>query len=296
MKVKNIKIMALMACFMVCLVFAGCAKVTYALVKPDSNTIIQQLKVELDIEDIQAHNADVSEVKTSVEDYVLTYKSNVSGAFQNNLMILRSGTQADRWLADALEGAVTIVNGWEGNTYYFQLQFVAIIEDGVLCLPVENVYYYFFTGELEISSDEEDEDSVQAVLDDKLFMQVYKETYTTSFDSELCTNVENAFMEKYGTYGFTLDDVAYVYKYGQQYRRVHSDADSIEKQDGIYIHTWNLADKTQPITLYRNYAKPVAWYVVAIVAGVVSVGVVLVVGVVQRAKRKSNQLPPNQSV
>ncbi len=287
--IKTIKVVAIIMCFLLCLLFGGCAKVTYSMLQPDDYTIIQQVKIELDSEDIEAHNANLQEMKTTIENYVETYKTNITGEFLNNLMILRSGTSEEQVLASYLSKAVETATTWAGNTFYYEIKFSAIIDDDTIILPVENVYYYFYTGKFTVEDDGADDDGVESSLTDELFVKVYKETYTTAFDSEMCSKIETAFMDKYGTNGFTLEDVAYVYQYGQIYQRVHSDADSITYQDGMYIHTWNLNDKTQPITMFRNYANPTAWYVVALVCGVLAVGITFIVAKCRQRKSEVNE-------
>lgn len=288
--INGIKIFAIILCIMFCLLFGGCASVTYSMLRPDDYTIVQQIKIELDSEDIEAHNANLQEMKASIENYVETYKTNITGEFLNNLMILSGGTSKEQALANSLSKAVETGTTWAGNTFYYQIKFTAITENNAIILPVENVYYYFYTGKFTVEDNGANDDGVESSLTDELFIKVYKETYTTAFDSEMCSKIETAFMDKYGTYGFTLEDVAYVYQYGQKYQRVHSDADSIAYQDGMYIHTWNLKDKTQPITMFRNYANPIAWYVVALGCGFIAVVITFVVAkYMQRKQVKLNK-------
>lgn len=282
--INIIKIFAIILCVLFCLLFGGCANITYSMLRPDDYTIIQQVKIELDVEDIEAHGADLQEVKTTIENYVETYKTNIMGVFANNLMMLSSESTQKQVLANYLSKAVESASDWLGNTFYYEIAFNAIIDNDTLILPVENVYYYFYTGSF-VMEDVGEDDGVESSLTDELFVKVYKETSSTAFDSEMCGRIENAFMDKYDTYGFTLEDVAYNYQYGQQYKRVHSDADSVVKQDGMYIHCWKLDDKTQKITLQRNYANPIAWYVVAIACGVVAVAITFVVATISKRKK-----------
>ncbi|MBQ8748872.1 MAG: hypothetical protein IJZ29_00165 [Clostridia bacterium] len=284
MKNKKIKLLALFCCLTLCVLFSGCAKVTYSLIRPDDYTITQQIKVELDSDAINEHGVNLIEMKSDIENYVLSYNSQMQNQFNSNLITLSLLSTYDSTLATKLKNAVIAEYAWLGNTFIYNIHFNAIIEDSTLVLPVENVYYFYYTGSFE--QEDEENDGIESQLKEDLFITMYKETYTTSFDSVMCDTIEQAFLDKYGIYGFTTEDVAYAYQYGQQYSRVHSDADYITNQDGVYIHTWNLDSKDEEITLYRLYANQIPWYVVAIICGLLSVAIVFTIAYVKNRKSK----------
>ncbi|MGN1227273.1 MAG: hypothetical protein ACI4TX_01370 [Christensenellales bacterium] len=282
---NKLKILSLFCCIAICFIFGGCATVTYSLIKKD-DVILQQIKIELDSEDIENHSADLQDIKSNIESYAKTYDDNMKALFMSNLITLSMGSLEEQVLANLLNKSVATSYYWAGNTFYYDIQFSAIISNDAQYLPVENVYYYFYTG--KFVPDDEDVGDVEVVQKDDLFIKMYKETYTTSFDSALCTIAEQKFLEKYESYGFTLEDVAYVYKYGQKYSRLHSDADSITKEDDVYIHTWNLESKDQTISLFRTYANANAWYILAVLGGVLVTVIIIVIAKIKGKKTVKN--------
>ena len=292
MVIKNIsnnlkKYICLILIVVLCFSLTSCAKVTYAFIFPDKYTIVQQVNVALDTDDIQAHNVDVNDLKNSIKQFADDYINQMQLNFSLNLSsqyFLNSGYAT---LFQQLKDAVNIYSNWTGNTFVLSIEFSAVRDSNVIYIPVENVYYFYYTGEFIY---ENEDDETQTEFTKELFISIYKQTSSTSFDSSLSEYIEEYFMGKYGVYGYTINDVAMVYKYGQAYSRLHSDADNVSYSDGVYVHTWNLSDKDQQITLYRVYANPVAWYVLAIIIGVVIALVLFIIGIVlKKHKLKSKQ-------
>lgn len=283
-KKRYLKIVMLCMCILTIVCFGGCAKVTYSIIRSDDYTIVQRINVSLDLSDIEAHNASVTEIKQDIESTVESFNTSRQTAFSVYLSKLSmTDDPYYKSLVPYIKDAVTTYFGWNGNTYTYALKFTAVIIDGMVHIPVDNVYYFYYSGEFEYN--EEDDDS-NNTLEDELFTKEYRQTFTTNFDSELCDSIEQEFLNEYSSYGFTLDDVAYVYSYGQKYSRLHSDADVVSYQNGVYVHTWNLEDKTQEVNFYRIYAKPVAWYVLAVAISVIVSLVLLVVAIVQKRKMR----------
>lgn len=278
MKNNRNKIFALFACMVFCLVFSGCAKITYSFINSD-DYILQQVKIELDAENIESHNANLVEIKNSVEEKIQSYSDGTRSEFLHYLLTYGALGEDEQKLAMAIQTAVKTECFWHGNTIVYNVKFSPVISSGLYCSK-ENVYYFYYTGKFTAPQDDE---SIQSETTDELFVSIYKETYTTSFDNKA---MEDALLSEYSTYGFTLSDVAYVYRYGQVYSRVHSDADRVNKVDGVYIHSWDLENCDDSITLYRVTARPVAWFVLALICGFITAITIIVVTKLKKLNKK----------
>jgi len=279
------KLLLIIIVFITAIAFTGCAKVSYSFIRFDDNTILQQLKVELDSDDIESHNASITEIKEYIEDYVENYHNQMISNYNFNLRQLSIHHEYRQYIT-YLQSAVQYSTEWLGNTFYYNLQFKSVADDNYVYIPAENIYYFYYTGEFVYSDDDEDE----IVIENELFTRCKKQTITTSFDGSLCDSIEQNFLTKFGGYGFTLSDVAYIYNYGQKYGRLHSDADKIYYDNGVYVHSWNLSDKAQEITLYRTYANQVPWYILAVIIGLLVAIVFVVVGVINSKKRNKSHI------
>lgn len=281
MKIKKLKYLAVVFCFSICFLFAGCANITYSIIMSDDYTILQQLSIDLDVDKLQ--NISVDDLKSEIENYVVTHSTNMTNSFRSNLISYGINNPDKMTLITLMETAVKSEYKWYGNTLIYSIQFSAVEDSNNDYIPVENVYYFYYTGEFEPDF----EDDVNKQYEKGVFIDKYSEITTTSFDSELCAELEQAFLDDYSAYGYTIDDVNYIYQYGQKYSRLHSDADEITYKDGVYIHTWNLDSKEDEITFYRIYAKPIAWYVIALICGFLAV--IIYMTVVKIRSKKANQ-------
>lgn len=86
--------------------------------------------------------------------------------------------------------------------------------------------------------------------------------------------------------GYSFEDANVKYQYKTPYRRVHSNATSLEKKDNYYVHTWDLTSFDDTITISRNYANVVIWYVIAIALSLVVVAILFAVAFIIKKKNK----------
>ena len=84
--------------------------------------------------------------------------------------------------------------------------------------------------------------------------------------------------------GYKFSDANVKYQYKTPYKRVHSNATKVEKQDNYYVHTWDLTSFDDTITITRNYANVMIWYVIAIVATFVIVAIMFAVAFIIKKK------------
>lgn len=83
--------------------------------------------------------------------------------------------------------------------------------------------------------------------------------------------------------GVSEETLNLVFNFTTPYKRVHSNADSI---NGGYTHTWKLGSVDSQIIFYRNMARPLFWYVIAGGVGIIIIAVGLITGYVIRNKKK----------
>ena len=86
--------------------------------------------------------------------------------------------------------------------------------------------------------------------------------------------------------GYEFSDANVKYQYKTPYRRVHSNATTLEKKDNYFVHTWDLNSFDDTITISRTYANVVIWYVVAIATTMVVIAVLTVVAFILKNKDK----------
>lgn len=85
---------------------------------------------------------------------------------------------------------------------------------------------------------------------------------------------------------YTFSDANVKYQYKTPYRRVHSNATKLTKQDNYYVHTWDLTSFDDTITITRNYANVIIWYLIAIATTAVVVAVLFAVAFVLKKKNQ----------
>ena len=81
---------------------------------------------------------------------------------------------------------------------------------------------------------------------------------------------------------FTLDDVSLKFRYITPYGRVHSNG-QVTRENGVYVHTWNIEDISQSIILYRTSARISNWYILALVS---SLGLCIILVIFAFVKQK----------
>ncbi len=114
------------------------------------------------------------------------------------------------------------------------------------------------------------------------------ETLTFNNGDNLVAAFENVFS---GKEGFCLEDTDLVYKFTTPYKRVHSNG-KVSKQNGQYVHTWNMTDPDQSILISRISAKSTMWYVVALSAAIGMVVIYFALRITFKMVKKHNKPTP----
>ena len=110
--------------------------------------------------------------------------------------------------------------------------------------------------------------------------------YATSLEGATFQDVLKAVFT--GGENYTIADAGLKYQYKTPYNRVHSNG-TVTKENGYFVHTWNLDAFDDTIQIYRSYANTTWWYVAILGISFVVVGVLLAVGLILRNKKKKKE-------
>ena len=264
--------------------FTGCASVKYTVV--DSGSYLQQnIQINLDSDALSSKGLQLEDVKNEITSVVNRLYENSHNYFINNLQMLIVNESLTPTQANEIMKSICVTKKWiDETTFIYEITFIGI-NSSDLQLSYTEVFYLYNYG-TTIPPEEDDEENPNILTFNFLTTKV-QSTQTTAFANN--NNILEYFTNKFGEYGFTEDNVKYVYSYGTNYRRLHSDADEINYVNGIYMHTWQLADKNEEITLYRLIPNTTNWYIIALCVGVGTVFTLTFVSIIKKKK------PPKQT-
>ena len=266
--------------------FTGCASVKYTVV--DSGSYLQQnIQINLDSDALSSKGLQLEDVKNEITSVVNRLYENSHNYFINNLQMLIVNESLTPTQANEIMKSICVTKKWiDETTFIYEITFIGI-NSSDLQLSYTEVFYLYNYG-TTIPPEEDDEENPNILTFNFLTTKV-QSTQTTAFANN--NNILEYFTNKFGEYGFTEDNVKYVYSYGTNYRRLHSDADEINYVNGIYMHTWQLADKNEEITLYRLIPNTTNWYIIALCVGVGTVFTLTFVSIIKKKKAtKANQI------
>ncbi len=266
--------------------FTGCASVKYTVV--DSGSYLQQnIQINLDSDALSSKGLQLEDVKNEITSVVNRLYENSHNYFINNLQMLIVNESLTPTQANEIMKSICVTKKWiDETTFIYEITFIGI-NSSDLQLSYTEVFYLYNYG-TTIPPEEDDEENPNILTFNFLTTKV-QSTQTTAFANN--NNILEYFTNKFGEYGFTEDNVKYVYSYGTNYRRLHSDADEINYVNGIYMHTWQLADKNEEITLYRLIPNTTNWYIIALCVGVGTVFTLTFVSIIKKKKTtKANQI------
>lgn len=266
--------------------FTGCASVKYTVV--DSGSYLQQnIQINLDSDALSSKSLQLEDVKNEITSVVNRLYENSHNYFINNLQMLIVNESLTPTQANEIMKSICVTKKWiDETTFIYEITFIGI-NSSDLQLSYTEVFYLYNYG-TTIPPEEDDEENPNILTFNFLTTKV-QSTQTTAFANN--NNILEYFTNKFGEYGFTEDNVKYVYSYGTNYRRLHSDADEINYVNGIYMHTWQLADKNEEITLYRLIPNTTNWYIIALCVGVGTVFTLTFVSIIKKKKTtKANQI------
>ena len=266
---------------MFCFTLTGCAKVDYTFLN-DGNKLTQIFSVELDSDKITQVGVNPLEIKSIINEKIISHLNIYQASFESAVNTYMQEDKISVKTANALKKAVVTQNPiWLNNIVTCQITFnTAVSED--LKINYMNVYYLYYQNELYPDIEESE-------IITEGFLRRVSETDYSIFNSELANSYREDITTALTDAQIDIaSEVKYSYTYGTQYRRVHSDADSINYDGTYYLHSWNLENEEEQITIFRLYSNQWIWYVVAASAGILTVVVLLIVNAAK--KKKENKI------
>ena len=189
------------------------------------------------------------------------------------------------------------VDKWESNRQNG-------IINSYLCPNCENTIndyeYYFESRLIDIPLDG------KLSVEQNLFVTNYLQECSTMFKDinnlkfKDGTRLIDAFAQVFrgGTQNFDLQDANLIYKFITPYKRVHSNG-TITKENGYWIHSWNITDPATTIILSRTTTNTTMWYVVGLSCAVgfviIYFAVYLICRTVKNKSYKSTHPPHKES-
>ncbi len=259
------------------LLFSGCASVNYSVIMNSEGKIEQAMQVNLDKNEITLAGYSYSEVYNNVVNDFDNYFYSPEGslkiavinyALKKNKSIDDCGIKLYR---ESLEDEGIIFGSIVFDSPLIYKEFYNITDDDDDQTIIEKTWFY----NREIS---ESETIFSAILKEGTSANQIADKYLDYFDGSLA-----------GTTKKTLEDADYNFFYGVPTNKLYSNSDRVFTQSGITIHEWNfsasqLGDKIRTYTLA---VKPTAWYILALVLTAVVVGIILIIGLLQKKFKKT---------
>ena len=273
MKKRFLSVLILICCMFV---MCGCANMEYLRVVDDNGQIMDKFTLELDRKDI------ISKIGTTrydelQKDIKLDLKNYTDNINNRRLELQREyGGQKD-----FLNGVGVAVSEW------FALN--ATTDQIFVQVNYASIEYYKLIN--NISDDGSKEDNNEIVSNWFVSKYIIKATNTFSNLEEL-GGEDNYFDYYTGHYPeFSMDDVNLTQIYGTTDSRLKSNADYVEKIEGINYHLWEIdakngAYKTCELSYYYLTAVGTGWYIIALALSIALAVILIVVYVVKTVKAK----------
>lgn len=258
-----------------CLLFSGCANVSYSVVMNAEGKIEQAMQVNLDKNEITLSGYSYDEVFSKVSDdfneYFTALQQRIAlYAVAKNKSVMDCGVTLYR--QDLKEDAIVFGSiVFDSPIIYKEFYNISSSDDDDSSAMLEKTWFY----DKDISETETIFSGI--ISNENNLAKEIADEYLSYFDGSLA-----------GTTKKTLEDAGYTFNYGVPSKKLHSNSDKVYTQNGITIHQWNftasqLGDK---ISTYTFTFKPTAWYILALGITAVSLCVVLVIGLIQKKFKK----------
>jgi hypothetical protein len=292
---KNKFFSLIVICFALCFILTGCADVTYSFVKYSDGSIAQQVKVVLDEDEITEKGQNVDNVKSEVLSTLTNYKTSYINKFSSNVNSL---SISDVQKLAILSAVKTDDLSWDNDTIILDFKFDSVSSDGLI-LSSDKIYLFFNTGKFEISDDGEDD--TKSTSDN--FTMTQSQQSQTIFASDSVKQIQDKLLSSQFS-NFTINDVYYYYDYGTSSSRLHSDADKVTYENGVYIHSWGIdpsssddsKNNNRTINFYRTYAKTTYWYVIALGIAGISLIIMSIVVFIKKINAKNKSKKDNDDI
>ncbi len=238
---------------------SACAKIRVMTDKKEDGSIEELVFIDLKEDEFYSQE----ELAAVKEDILIIADEELNNAVMAfNLQVIGS-------MPILFETITPILSEWEGNSLTVGLKFKN--EDSYN-------YYYGITEENQV------EPKIEKHF---LYDKVIYEGYTSFAVQESVYNrVKTRINEDFPF--LTTSSTELFYTHISELRRLHSDADFVDKINGRYYHTWKLAegDTNKKITLYYNLANRGNCTIVCLLLGLLICGLLLIIGLLISKNKK----------
>lgn len=254
-------------------IFCGCSQTNYIIIQKSDGTIEQIFSIELDIQSL--NSAGITN-QTDIENLKNRVYLEIQNIYTKNMSKFKLTVRTDPNLTDnqkrEYEAGVSTRFGWDKNTLAIAILF-------------ENAYIYNYYKNFQMVKESVYQSESSNIFTKKLnkeittvFGQIYKndmtlvEYYKEMYKEYIITNFSEETFNK-------LPELTFSYAYVTSYSRTHSDADKTYLTNIGYMHVWNFSadEKEFKINIFYLSAKPVAWYLLALMITFTFIAVYLVV-------------------
>lgn len=251
------------------LLFSGCASVNYSVIMNSEGKIEQAMQVNLNKSEITLAGYSYDEVFDKVvadfDNYFYSLQLSL-----NKYFIINGAGGIKLYRESSIDEGI-VFGSIVFDSYNIYKKFHGITDDDDDQTIIEKTWFF----DREIS---ESDSIFSSILQEGSGSNQIASEYLNYFDGSLA-----------GTTKKTLEDADYNFYYGVPTTKLYSNSDRVFTQNGITVHEWNfsasqLGDKIRTYTLA---VKPTAWYILALVITVVIVGIVLVIGLLQKKFKKT---------
>ena len=256
----------------------GCGSVDYQLVINGNGTITERLYLPVNEQFFLSSGATSTQFinirkeimefcKTECDSQLLTYFQNVD---EDNEVENK----------DAYKNGV-------GIKYYYNSEYF-VIEYNFISSEIRN---YFYNIDEEKNKDNTKQEN--GFLINKTIITT-KTKFATTSGGELLVKYYtdefyNIILKNAPLVYSKIPEAQYTYSYVTPQKQLHSDAQSVEYQDGFYIHTWNISgdDLDKTINFYTISANTPVWYALILSITFVSCGIMFLVYFIKNKKNKN---------
>lgn len=274
MKKRFLSVFILIIC---CVVLCSCANIEYQRVTDDNGQIMDKLTIELDrtamLKKMTATKYD--KLKKDIEKDVTSYV--------NGIVLRCASLRREYTNMDFKNGVSAVASEWvtmDGN-----------IDEIFVQVNYANIKFYKLVN--GITDDQESSSGSDNEIVSNWFVSKYIMKTSNTFSNIEEYEGDRNFYDYYtNTYDeFNMEDLNLVQIYGTTDSRLKSNADYVEKIDGINYHLWEIdtkdgAYKTCELSYYYLTAVGTGWYVLALGMAVVLAVVLVTIWIVKSVKAK----------
>ena len=241
-----------------------------------------------------------AEIANNLKSEFDTYFLNKYINFETRLDADTTLTESDK---EVMKSCCPTIDDLKGKGYIFGNSDKSGI---IYTLEFKNVIaYYYFNMNYNYTKLIEELNKDDSITKEHFFSKDVVNSGTSIYGAETDLSSELTFSE-YVTYsarqilrakGMSDEKIEsivpkqYIYRYGTSSKRLHSNADKVFTNDGMYYHEWTIdvENSTREIITWRTYAKTNVWYISALCLTIALVGILSVMAIIDGKKQKNKE-------